>query len=216
MRKYITLLLFISLLSCSPKDKFTDNLCNCLELNFDTIEKDRLISYCVEQSVKTNSQLAETGLSENSSEEAIEVFASNAIDKLSTKCDFFIKNILDDIMKAYKPKEALKDTNCKEKYEGEFYYLDSDSKDTILVKIKANQFFETHLNGKYFVKSRIQWISPCEYISFFEESNDSLVLNFVKNNGNTKKFQIVEITDSYIEFQTKYKGYIYQNKLYVK
>jgi len=51
--------------------------------------------------------------------------------------------------------------NCNILHEGNFTYGTAD--DLIKVNIKGEKHIEYHNNGTYYIKSKLDWVSDCEY-----------------------------------------------------
>lgn len=44
------------------------------------------------------------------------------------------------------------------------------AKNNVLVEFKEKEYIEYHLNKKHYIKSKIEWVSDCEYYLIIEES----------------------------------------------
>ena len=59
--------------------------------------------------------------------------------------------------------QAQSSDSCTILHEGYFKYGNTDF--VVEVKISGTEHIEYHDNGKYFIKSKLDWISDCEYNS---------------------------------------------------
>lgn len=81
-----------------------------------------------------------------------------------------IKEILKPESKDIIQKDTLpsvtKNAGCSIMRQGTFKYKDPEG-DDVIVKINGESITEEHKSGKYFLMSKIKWISDCEYENMF-------------------------------------------------
>lgn len=196
--------------SYSQELSISDKMCDCLNKEYISIAKDELVLHCYNKSVDSTDYINLIRNHEEISDSLITDFAFKVTSELFRNCDFATEYLLDK----YDEKPNLKNIECNEHLIGEFYSTETESpSDTVFYIFKKNHCIEKRRNGKYQSSSKINWINSCEYILTIEQTNDSAILNFTKElNNNT--MVIVDITNSYIEIQSTFRGYVFQNKIF--
>jgi len=98
--------------------------------------------------------------------------------------------------------------NCSILHEGKFKY--TSGKDKVIVEIKGNDHKELHENGKYFIKSKIEWLNDCEYNMTMTEIT---VPNFPFGPGDVMNVKINKVVGKDIFFTATVKGQSVEGKL---
>jgi len=98
--------------------------------------------------------------------------------------------------------------NCSILHEGKFKY--ATGKDKVIVEIKGNDQKELHENGKYFIKSKIEWVNDCEYNMTMTEIT---VPDFPFGPGDVMNVKINKVVGKDIFFTATVKGQSREGKI---
>ena len=98
--------------------------------------------------------------------------------------------------------------NCSILHEGKFKY--AAGKEKVIVEIKGNDHKELHEKGKYFIKSKIEWVNDCEYNMTMTEIT---VPNFPFGPGDVMNVKINKVVGKDIFFTATVKGQSMEGKL---
>jgi len=98
--------------------------------------------------------------------------------------------------------------NCSILHEGKFKY--GAGKEKVIVEIKGNDHKELHEKGKYFIKSKIEWVNDCEYNMTMTEIT---VPNFPFGPGDVMNVKINKVVGKDIFFTATVKGQSREGKL---
>lgn len=98
--------------------------------------------------------------------------------------------------------------DCAILHEGKFKY--ATGKDKVIVEIKGNDHKELHENGKYFIKSKIEWVNDCEYNMTMTEIT---VPNFPFGPGDVMNIKINKVVGKDIFFTGTVKGQSWEGKI---
>lgn len=98
--------------------------------------------------------------------------------------------------------------NCTILHEGTFEYGNSDFE--VKVVIKGNKHTEFHANGKYIIKSKINWVSDCEYNMTMTKIT---IPNFPYKAGDIMNVKINKIEGKDIYYTSTVKGNSWAGKL---
>lgn len=90
--------------------------------------------------------------------------------------------------------------SCKDLHKGTFIY--GDSEDEIKVVIKGKKHIEYHDNGKYFIKSKLDWIDDC---SFNMTMKKVTIPNFPFGKGDVMNVQVDKIENNQIYYTANVK-----------
>jgi hypothetical protein len=102
----------------------------------------------------------------------------------------------------------LIEKDCKIFHKGVFKY--AGSKDEIKVVIKGKSHTEFHNNGKYIIKSKLEWVNDCEYNMTMLKVT---IPNFPYQKGDVMNVKINEIKGNEIYSTSTVKGAVWKNKL---
>ncbi len=91
--------------------------------------------------------------------------------------------------------------DCKILHEGTFVY-DTGEK-LIKVVIQGNRHIEYHNGGKYYIKSKIEWVNDCEYNMTMLENN---IPNFPYRPGDVMNVKIDKVEGNKIYYTSTVKG----------
>lgn len=86
--------------------------------------------------------------------------------------------------------------DCKVLKNGRFKYLDAEDTSAYIV-ITGNDHTEYHANGKYYIKSKLNWISNCEYIMTMTEIT---IPDFPFHPGDKMRVVIVKVKGDIIYY----------------
>ena len=83
--------------------------------------------------------------------------------------------------------------NCSILHNGTFKY--GDSRFTGVIKIKKNKHTEHHNNGKYVIKSDLEWVNECEYNATITKVT---VPNFPYKVGDKMNVKIIKVVGNQV------------------
>lgn len=91
--------------------------------------------------------------------------------------------------------------NCKLMHEGKFTY--GQGKEMAIVEIKGEDHIEYHDNLKYYIRSKIKWVSECEYNMTMTEIT---IPGFPYAAGDVMNVQINKVDGMDIYYTSTVKG----------
>lgn len=98
--------------------------------------------------------------------------------------------------------------DCKILHRGKFKY--GTEKEEVKVEIKGEDHTELHESGKYFIKSKIEWVNDCEYNMTMTEVT---IPNFPYTPGDVMNVKINKVTGKEIFYTSTVKGVSWTGKL---
>ncbi|MES1218596.1 MAG: hypothetical protein ABUT20_24040 [Bacteroidota bacterium] len=102
---------------------------------------------------------------------------------------------------------TLKEDDCKIMHSGTFIYGDPGFE--VKVVIKGNKHTEYHDNGRYFIKSKLTWLSDCEYDMTM---TDVTIPNFPYKVGDVMNVKIDKVDGDKIYYTSTVQGKSWQGK----
>ena len=97
--------------------------------------------------------------------------------------------------------------DCKIMHEGEFKY--SNGEEDVRVEIEGKDHIEWHNQGKYFIKSKLDWVSDCEYNMTMVEIT---LPNFPFGPGDVMNVKINKVKKNEIFYTSTVKGTSWKGK----
>ena len=98
--------------------------------------------------------------------------------------------------------------DCSIAHEGKFKYR--NGKDEVIVETKGKDHTEHHNKGKYFIKSKIEWLNDCEYNMTMTEVT---IPNFPYGPGDVMNVKINKVAGKEIFYTSTVKGVTWEGKL---
>jgi len=103
---------------------------------------------------------------------------------------------------------APKGNDCKILHKGTFEYGDDESK--VRVEINGKNHTEYHDGGKYIIRSKIEWVSDCEYNMTMTEIT---IPNFPYKVGDVMNVQVNKIEGKEIFYTSTVQGKSWPGRL---
>ena len=100
------------------------------------------------------------------------------------------------------------DSECAILREGTFKY--GNTEDEIKVVIKGNIHTEYHNGGKYIIKSKLDWVSDCEYNMTMTKIT---IPNFPFGKGDVMNVKVKEVNGNEIFYTSTVNGQSWDGKL---
>ena len=99
------------------------------------------------------------------------------------------------------------DNDCKIMHKGTFVYGNEKSK--VRVEINGKNHIEYHDGGKYIIKSKLDWVSDCEYNMTMSEVT---IPNFPYNVGDVMNVKINKVEGNEIFYTSTVHGESWEGK----
>ena len=80
----------------------------------------------------------------------------------------------------------------------------------VLVEFKGNEYTEYHQEKKYYIKSKIEWISDCEYNLVIQEVN---LPDFPFEKNNTLHVTITKVKGNRVYYSSSIGGRTWEGKM---
>jgi hypothetical protein len=100
------------------------------------------------------------------------------------------------------------DINCKILHKGTFVYGNTSEKITVV--IKGSKHTEYYENGKYIIKSKLVWVSNCEYNMTMTQIT---IPNFPYKVGDVMNVKITKVVGNQIYYTSTVKGNTWDGEL---
>ena len=100
------------------------------------------------------------------------------------------------------------DKGCEILHEGTFIY--GNTTDEIKVVIDGKKHIEYHNNGKYFIKSKLDWLSDCEYNMTMTKIT---IPNFPYKKGEVMNVKIDRVEGNEVFYTSTVNGKSWKGKL---
>tara|TARA_R110002073_G_scaffold296322_1_gene462306 strand:+ start:16315 stop:16701 length:387 start_codon:yes stop_codon:yes gene_type:complete len=84
------------------------------------------------------------------------------------------------------------------------------AKNNVLVEFKEKEYIEYHLNKKYYIKSKIEWVSDCEYYLVIEEST---LPDFPFEKGTKMHIIVTQVKGNKVYYKSSLAGRIWEGKM---
>ncbi len=104
--------------------------------------------------------------------------------------------------------DIVSDEDCLILHEGTFKYGDKDHE--VKVVIKGKNHTEYHENGKYVIKSKLEWVNDCEYNMTMTKIT---IPNFPYGVGDVMNVRINEVVGNEIYYTSRVKEQSWTGKL---
>lgn len=95
----------------------------------------------------------------------------------------------------------IKNQDCSILQKGEFTYGSSDNLTKVVIKGKNHT--EYHDNGKYIIKSKMEWVNECEYNMTMKKIT---IPNFPYKKGDVMNVKIDRVENNKIYYTSTVKG----------
>ena len=99
------------------------------------------------------------------------------------------------------------ENQCEIMHNGTFYYGNSTKE--VKVVIKGNNHTEYHNNGKYIIKSKLDWVSDCEYNMTMKKVT---IPNFPFKVGDVMNVKIDKVEENNIYYTSTVNGQSWNGK----
>lgn len=93
------------------------------------------------------------------------------------------------------------DSDCEILHEGTFNY--GNDENLVKVIIKGKKHIEYHNDGKYYIKSKLDWINECEYNMTMTKTT---IPNFPYGKGDVMNVKIDKVKGNKIYYTSTVKG----------
>jgi hypothetical protein len=104
---------------------------------------------------------------------------------------------------------AFKDDPCSILKKGKFKYLDGDDTSSYF-EVNGDKHIEYYQNGKYYIKSKLEWLGNCVYQLTMTEKT---LPDFPYTSGDKLKVEVLNIKNDTIYYTASVKGNVWQGRV---
>jgi len=84
------------------------------------------------------------------------------------------------------------------------------AKNNVLVEFKEKDYIEYHLDKKYYIKSKIEWVSDCEYYLIIEETT---LPDFPFEKGAKLHIVVTQVKGNRVHYKSSMEGRSWEGKM---